>query len=225
MCSEKDRDEEDDREEEDEQDTTDGEDYCTTETGLKFRSGALPIEPVGEARRRHTDGRLVHGLRIGGGTSGADGRGAELLPNHHPARPNGDMAQGGPVQSCLSHGGEVAESSQEEAGTVTPSDIPSDACEQFRILALYAPAVFMQLKRWAIEDRRAERQRAGQRGRRAEKRLSERGPTLTETGVFTIRCEGTLQYEILDPDGRTDHLDGGRAAGGADRQPVERGLA
>ena len=38
--------------------------------------------------------------------------------------------------------------------------------------------------------------------RRAKERLSERGPTLTETGVFTIRCEGTLQYEILDPDGR-----------------------
>jgi len=44
MSSEKDWDEEDDRGEEDEQDTTDGEDYCTTETGQKFRSGALPIE-------------------------------------------------------------------------------------------------------------------------------------------------------------------------------------
>jgi len=87
------------------------------------------------------------------------------------------------------------------AGGMTPSDIPSDACEQFRILALYAPAVFTQLERWAIEDRRAERQRRAAR-RRAKKRLSERGPTLTETGVFTIRCEGTLQYEILDPDGR-----------------------
>ena len=96
---------------------------------------------------------------------------------------------------------------------MTPSDIPSDACEQFRILALYAPAVFMQLERWAIEDRRAERQRRAAR-RRAKKRLSERGPTLTETGVFTIRCEGTLQYEILDPDGRmiTWMADGPRAA-------------
>ena len=57
MCSEKDRDEEDDREEEDEQDTTDGEDYCTTETGLKFRSGALPIELLA----KHDVGTLMEG--------------------------------------------------------------------------------------------------------------------------------------------------------------------
>ena len=69
----------------------------------------------------------------------------------------------------------------------------------------------MQLERWAIEDRLRNGRAAR---RRAKKWLSERGPTLTETGVFTIRCEGTLQYEILDPDGRMIAwmADGPRAA-------------
>ncbi len=45
------------------------------------------------------------------------------------------------------------------AGGMTSSDMPSDACEQFHILRMHAPAVIAQIEQWAIEDRRSERQR------------------------------------------------------------------
>jgi hypothetical protein len=57
MSSEQDRDEEDKREEEDKQDTTDQEDSCMTETGQKFRSGALPIDLLAA----HDVGTLMEG--------------------------------------------------------------------------------------------------------------------------------------------------------------------